>query len=182
MKSQQKPQHRLEPRAAPYRGVYFIQCEGFIKVGMAKDYERRLEALQAANPLPLRMVAVLEGERFYPPYVEADIHRKLRAHCVSGEWFRMTMDEIVEALPDYRAHIKAVTHPPRPQRPSRRYGPQPRTYGHGVVMTGNDATAHAADVEHRRLASDARAKAVYRKDIDAFFERMVSGIKKQNHA
>ena len=67
--------------------VYFIQAVsgGPVKIGYtAKDISHRLKELQAANPLPLRVVALM---RHVPANVEKILHYQFREHRLHREWF-----------------------------------------------------------------------------------------------
>lgn len=44
--------------------IYFIQSGEFVKIGHCeRDPIRRLEKLQIGNPIPLRLIALMEGSR-----------------------------------------------------------------------------------------------------------------------
>jgi hypothetical protein len=68
--------------------VYFIECDTgtakYIKIGSSENPERRLEELQASNPLPLRLLGTRDGGR-----KEEMVYHSLFWHLhVRGEWFR----------------------------------------------------------------------------------------------
>lgn len=65
--------------------VYAIQAGdgGPVKVGVTRNVASRLRALQTAQPMPLRLLHVWEGGAG----VEREIHRRLAAHNLGGEWF-----------------------------------------------------------------------------------------------
>lgn len=68
--------------------VYAIQegADGSVKIGLScQDPRARLQAMQTGNSRELHLRAtayVLEAG-----YLEKELHRKLRDHCVRGEWF-----------------------------------------------------------------------------------------------
>lgn len=65
--------------------VYFIQAAGggLVKVGTTTNKPvLRLRALQLCCPVPLRLVAVIEGT------TEAEMHRLFDAQRAYGEWFK----------------------------------------------------------------------------------------------
>lgn len=66
--------------------VYFIldSDRKLIKIGIAKDVEHRIAALQTASPTDLRIVGCLAGARD----LERTIHELLAVDRVRGEWFR----------------------------------------------------------------------------------------------
>lgn len=66
--------------------VYLIDGgNGRWKIGTANDPEKRLRDLQAASPVPLRLVAVGPGGR---PR-EAALHIQFERCRLHGEWFRL---------------------------------------------------------------------------------------------
>jgi hypothetical protein len=64
--------------------TYIIRCRPFIKIGMAVDVEARFRSLQASNPHPLEMVAIIPGGRA----VERALHVQFAAYRHRDEWFR----------------------------------------------------------------------------------------------
>jgi hypothetical protein len=66
--------------------IYFVQCgnAGSIKIGWARDPERRIAQLQTAQPSPLKMIGVLPGTQKAEREVQAMFaHGRMR-----GEWFK----------------------------------------------------------------------------------------------
>ena len=77
--------------------VYFIQsARGVpIKIGMARDIGKRLEALQTAHPHRLLVLGVIpRGGRL----VERQLHERFAAQRLLGEWFECSK-ELMEAIP-----------------------------------------------------------------------------------
>jgi hypothetical protein len=64
--------------------VYFVTDGEYLKVGFSKSPKSRVKGLQTANPRELRTVAIIEGDELK----ESEIHARLNAHHVRGEWFR----------------------------------------------------------------------------------------------
>ena len=75
--------------------IYAIGQEprGLVKIGRAKDPEKRLRAMQTGSPLPLTLLAAAE----LPAGMERELHRELSRARVRGEWFRRTSD-VLEAV------------------------------------------------------------------------------------
>lgn len=69
------------------RSVYFIEevGTGRIKIGVAKDPDKRLRHLQGSASSELRLLAAVEI--FNPFSVESLLHEKFADHRVRGEWF-----------------------------------------------------------------------------------------------
>lgn len=67
--------------------VYFIQEEGgLVKIGVAKDPDRRLKDLRAGNPRELVLLGTMRGGRD----VEFELHNTFASYRERGEWFRPT--------------------------------------------------------------------------------------------
>lgn len=95
-------QRYVAPRAS--RFVYFVAGEiGAVKIGSARDAEKRLRDLQCGSPIPLRILATVSGGL----KVEAEYHRRFAAHRLHGEWFERVPEieaEIarLQPTPDYK--------------------------------------------------------------------------------
>lgn len=72
--------------------VYFIRCEGYVKVGYSSNPSSRLRALAVMCPFPCHVIGKIPGGKKY----EADIHVQLKDHHHRGEWFKWT--EEVESI------------------------------------------------------------------------------------
>ena len=65
------------------------------KVGIAKNPEQRLKALQTGHPQPLRIIQKIPTDVKRTHLLEAAMHRNLR-HCQqTGEWFDMPLDKLL---------------------------------------------------------------------------------------
>ena len=66
--------------------IYFIEMEksGFIKIGYtAGNAERRMAQLQTGQPLKLKLLGTIPGER----EGEIGLHREFEEFRINGEWF-----------------------------------------------------------------------------------------------
>jgi hypothetical protein len=72
--------------------IYYIQrgADGPIKVGFSDDPKRRLHELQTGSGEPLRILAVIPGDRA----LEQEIHRRLQGCQGVGEWFKPSASEL----------------------------------------------------------------------------------------
>jgi hypothetical protein len=77
-------------------GVYFISnSRGAIKVGnTASSIMQRLMTLQSGSAYPLTLVALINTTSHKK--LEAEIHKKLTAKRLEGEWFEMTHEEAIQ--------------------------------------------------------------------------------------
>lgn len=72
--------------------VYLIRqgVTGPVKIGVAKDVVKRLRQLQTNQPVPLRIIRVLEGD----VAVERALHARFSALRLKGEWFTFSPEMI----------------------------------------------------------------------------------------
>lgn len=70
--------------------VYFVQSDtdGPIKIGFTRNVEERLWYLRRHHPLPLRLLALIEGAHAD----EQRLHRRFDSDRLRGEWFRPSDD------------------------------------------------------------------------------------------
>lgn len=74
----------------PKLGVYFIQTEGFIKIGYAINVRRRFRQLAMSVPFDLELLAVIAcPDVREAKETERTLHRRFKAQRVRGEWFRL---------------------------------------------------------------------------------------------
>jgi len=85
--------------------IYAVQVgeDGPIKIGWCECIQKRLAALQRANPAPLRVVVTILARRI----VEKHLQAFLRDHHLRGEWFHPA-PEVLDAL----SHLKDGWRPP----------------------------------------------------------------------
>src|SRR5690242_7201712 len=67
------------------RGVYFVRCEGFVKIGYATKLSSRLASLRIGNPFELHLLYFIPAN----PKQELQLHTVLRPEWHAGEWFMM---------------------------------------------------------------------------------------------
>ena len=85
--AQNKPKRKYKLEE-PYTWVYFVECEGFIKIGRATNPRLRVGGLQTGCPLPIRFLVAFEGREF----LEKKCRILLRTVATGDEWFRGTDD------------------------------------------------------------------------------------------
>lgn len=71
-----------------------IGFDHMVKIGRANDLEERVCDLQMGSPVPLVIIAMVDGD------IERKMHKILDAHRAHGEWFRRTpeVDEAIGAM------------------------------------------------------------------------------------
>jgi hypothetical protein len=77
--------------------VYFIGCEGNVKIGIANSIEGRLKTLATGHYNELTLLAVVKDA---PGTLEYELHQRFAAHRLRGEWFRL--------VPEIQAYIDEV--------------------------------------------------------------------------
>lgn len=76
-----------------FSGVYFILCDGFVKIGYAQDVRLRLRALCVSNPKPLQPLGFIEcGSSKEAKSIECSLHQRFDAIRERHEWFRAERD------------------------------------------------------------------------------------------
>jgi len=84
--------------------IYFIQCGNTIKIGITSDVEKRLNDLQVANPVKLKVLLTLRGTN----QDERILHRRFRKYLIRGEWYKKC-----KALDDEIKQLKKTREIPR---------------------------------------------------------------------
>ncbi len=83
--------------------VYFIQSghdkKAPVKIGVAKNIQRRLEALQTANYEKLLLIAQIECANRAEAYnIESYLHKELSNRNIRGEWFATCMRRVDDLM------------------------------------------------------------------------------------
>lgn len=79
----------MQERIGPLSGVYFIQCQSFVKIGISVNVERRYGSIKNANPYPIRplgFIKVVSPEEMQ--CMEVALHDLFKSSHHRGEWFR----------------------------------------------------------------------------------------------
>jgi hypothetical protein len=91
---------RIHARPPGPGGVYFFECQGFVKIGMSIDIFGRLESLQRENPLVVNVLGVIVTQGGRAPKLECELHERFRSAHHRGEWFRLT-EEIMAFIQEH---------------------------------------------------------------------------------
>lgn len=76
--------------------VYGAQCGAFIKIGATSHLQRRIVALQSANPFKLKIVIRRQVLEYF--WVEKRVHEILAPVSIGGEWFEVVPELAREAV------------------------------------------------------------------------------------
>ena len=80
--------------------VYFIQsASGYTKIGFSNDVETRLKSLQTANYEPLYIQAKIHvSSEKSARLIESMLHDRYADYRESGEWFSISLSEILDEI------------------------------------------------------------------------------------
>ncbi|HYG66289.1 MAG TPA: GIY-YIG nuclease family protein [Anaeromyxobacteraceae bacterium] len=118
--------------------LYVIHAEGserdgraLHKIGITSNGpEKRLKALQTANPHRLTLAAAVACAN--PAQIERELHAHFDEHRQAGEWFALTPEDVTEAVGLAEAY--AAENPPLPPAaPEPAVSTLPSTISHGRV-------------------------------------------------
>jgi hypothetical protein len=72
--------------------IYIIQSldEGYFKIGISKNPEKRILQLQTGNSSKLKLIDKFKSQ--YPNKVEKTLHNIYSSHKKEGEWFGFSLD------------------------------------------------------------------------------------------
>lgn len=71
--------------------VYFVRAgnRGAIKIGVARNMQRRLDTLQTGNAFKLNVIALIPCKsREHARAIEASLHKRFGKQRIRGEWFQ----------------------------------------------------------------------------------------------
>jgi len=94
--------------------IYIIRInnQNIIKIGYTasqKSLIKRIKAIQTGNPFTLTVESTFSGSRLKERY----LHDQCKARHMSGEWFRLTREEVKRLTTKYRdwsPTVNGVTH------------------------------------------------------------------------
>ncbi|KKK73124.1 hypothetical protein LCGC14_2896960, partial [marine sediment metagenome] len=89
------------PRYTKDQCVYlFTTPNGYCKVGIAKDPEKRVRELQCGCPetISFHGATLLRADGMDPREMERVVHSVLRPYRSSGEWFKITVADAIRAF------------------------------------------------------------------------------------
>ena len=80
------PKDQLRLRNIGESSVYFVQenSSGAIKIGVAKNVNKRVQNMAVSTPHLLAVLAVIDGDQV----VEQTLHHRFARARIRGEWFR----------------------------------------------------------------------------------------------
>ena len=79
------------------RSVYFVECSGQTKIGVATNVASRVSGMQTGCPLPLSVVDSVEMEFDLAHEIEQELHQMFWDKRTRGEWFNLTEGDVTTA-------------------------------------------------------------------------------------
>jgi hypothetical protein len=76
--------------------LYFVECDKFVKVGIASDIFKRMSQLQVSSPHPMQLLAAFPSKQ--AAIIERRIHHMWAKYRGLGEWFKLPDGEIGHIL------------------------------------------------------------------------------------
>lgn len=80
--------HVEEPKPQAQSFIYFIECAGFVKIGISTRPQKRFVGIRVSNPLDCILIGIMKGGI----EEERRIHEFVKSHHHRGEWYRLTDD------------------------------------------------------------------------------------------
>lgn len=88
------------------RWLYAIQCGQFIKIGVTTNLAKRLHDMRLLNPYPVKVII---RRRIHAAFhCERKMHEIFSDKAIGREWFEVTPEEALAALPDGMAHAREI--------------------------------------------------------------------------
>lgn len=80
-------ERREKPRGAEC-GVYFVECQGFVKIGISVSVGRRYSSIRNANPFPVKALGFIPIDTIDAARRrEVELHEQFKEFHHRGEWF-----------------------------------------------------------------------------------------------
>lgn len=91
--------HRSDINPA-HCGIYFIQCESFVKIGLSLHVRRRMFGLRSSTPFNMELIGFLRCPSSQLNDKERELHGQFAALRHRNEWFRLESPilEYIESL------------------------------------------------------------------------------------
>lgn len=113
--------------------LYLMECEGYVKIGIAFCSRDRRKLLQTGNPFEIRLLQVLPCDD--PQAEESKFHHKYAQYRVRGEWFKLPKEVLNELLFD--THPEVRNSPPMKFVTTYKTGDGPPDPEYWSEMNGN---------------------------------------------
>lgn len=79
--------------------VYILSANGYFKIGVTTNINKRIKALQTGCPFKIELVALLKTDEHYK--IESELHIGLEPYQTYGEWFLLDKETFNSIILDY---------------------------------------------------------------------------------
>jgi hypothetical protein len=76
--------------------LYIVESEGYVKIGIASDVDKRMASLNASSPMEVKLLKYYKTDS--AAEVENHLHKRYAKHNHKFEWFTFTEDEKAELI------------------------------------------------------------------------------------
>jgi hypothetical protein len=78
--------------------IYLIQSleDGYYKIGISKNPNKRIKQLQTGNSSPLKLINYYKTD--FAEKIEGNLHRKYKNLHKEGEWFDLSIEQEVSFI------------------------------------------------------------------------------------
>jgi hypothetical protein len=83
--------------------VYIVKSGGSYKIGYSTNYQKRLETIQTSCSDPCVLILTIPTPD--GPYTEKQLHDKYADKRQSGEWFKLSHEDIVDIIDMYHCDV-----------------------------------------------------------------------------
>jgi len=84
--------------------VYVLECDGFVKIGIAKSVPKRMAGIQTGSPHDVEFLGMFPT--ISPAEDEANLHRHYSEFRKRGEWFKLPQDKLDKLLRQACYHFR----------------------------------------------------------------------------
>lgn len=90
--------HKSRKGKEPWDGrhIYIVQCDEYVKVGIATKVFNRVNEMRVGNPRELKLLAYWPSANAV--IEEHEIHQLLNQYWVRGEWFKLPSELLAAIL------------------------------------------------------------------------------------
>ena len=82
----------------PLSFIYFIKADRFIKIGVSNNPPKRISTIKTGNPFDCEFIGCVMVESKYAYTLESLLHDYFINYRESGEWFSMSVDDILNVI------------------------------------------------------------------------------------
>jgi hypothetical protein len=86
--------------------IYFVQCLGYVKIGITTNVKARFSSLRSSNPNELKILLVLNFNIIREAKSkEREFHTQFSSKRHRGEWFNLHVNDLAPVMFTYEQNI-----------------------------------------------------------------------------